>query len=523
MFDVIIRNGTLIDGSGEPARRGDVGIKNDRIAAIGELHDEKGEIEIDADGKLVCPGFIDVNNHSDTYWQIFLDPDLESMVYQGVTTIVGGNCGSSLAPLASAKSIESIQKWTDLSKVNVNWLSLGEFFQFLSGKDLSLNFATMAGHGTLRRGILGDAMRSPNPKELKFIDNKLTEALKEGALGMSTGLIYTHARMATLDELVDLARTVKKYDGVYTTHLRGEADELIDSIDEAIAVAEKTKVKLHVSHLKAVGAKNWSKMEEALAMLERLSQNGLEVTFDVYPYTNIGSVLYTLLPPWISEGGKKLMLGRLKDPVIRAKIISEMRSSVFEYEKIEIASSGLDKALTRRKITDISRSQGKSVEDAIVDILIASDGRVITSTEVLSEANIRNELRSPLSIVASNGSGYSAKHFQTGEVVHPRSFGAFIKVLSQYVISEEVLGWEEAIRKMTSLPAEKFGIMGRGRLTKNYFADVVILDRDKLASPATKDDPYQYSRGVDYLFVNGNMVVKEGEYQGVRKGRIIKR
>ena len=254
----------------------------------------------------------------------------------------------------------------------------------------------MAGHGTLRRGILGDAMRSPNPKELKFIDNKLTEALKEGALGMSTGLIYTHARMATLDELVDLARTVKKYDGVYTTHLRGEADELIDSIDEAIAVAEKTKVKLHVSHLKAVGAKNWSKMEEALAMLERLSQNGLEVTFDVYPYTNIGSVLYTLLPPWISEGGKKLMLGRLKDPVIRAKIISEMRSSVFEYEKIEIASSGLDKALTRRKITDISRSQGKSVEDAIVDILIASDGRVITSTEVLSEANIRNELRSPL-------------------------------------------------------------------------------------------------------------------------------
>lgn len=523
MLDILIRGGILVDGSGQPGRRGDVGIKGDRIAAVGELHDERGEIEINAEGRLVCPGFIDVNNHSDTYWQIFLDPDLESLLYQGVTTIVGGNCGSSLAPLASAKNIESIQKWTDLSKVNVNWLSLKEFFDFISTKSLSLNFATLVGHGTLRRGILGDQMRSPNPKELAFINSKLTEAMKDGALGMSTGLIYTHARMATLDELVDLAKTVKKYDGVYTTHLRGEADELTESIEEAVSVAEKSKVKLHVSHLKAVGAKNWPKMEDAQAMLERLAENGLDVTFDVYPYTNIGSVLYTLLPPWISEGGKKMMLGRLKDPAIRSKIIDEMRRSIFEYDKIEIASSGLDKTLTRRKITDIARAQGKSIEDAIVDILIASDGRVITSAEVLSETNIRNALRSPLSIVATNGSGYSEKHSQTGEVVHPRSFGAMIKVLAQYVQKEEVLTWEEAIRKMTGLPAEKFNLAGRGRLAKNYFADVTILNPEKLASPATADNPYQYSRGVEYVLVNGKVVLKEGVYQGVRKGRIIKK
>jgi len=523
MFDILIKNGTVIDGSGEAMRDLDVGIKDDRIVEVGELHNERGEIEIDAKGKIVCPGFIDVNNHSDTYWQIFLEPDLESLVNQGITTIIGGNCGSSLAPLVSSKNIESIQKWVDLSKVNVNWLSMKEFFDFLEEKGMALNFGSLSGHGTMRRGILEDEMRSPNPKELNFIKKKLAVSLEEGSLGMSTGLIYTHARMATVSELIELAEVVQKYGGVYATHIRGEAEELFDSIEEAINVAEKSGVKLHISHLKAVGAKNWPKMEEALALIERMSEKGMDISFDIYPYTNTGSVLYTFLPPWVAEGGRQMMLNRLIDPVIRAKVTSEMRESIFEYDKIEIASSGLDKTLNRRSVNDIAMSQNKTVEDTVLDILIASNGRVITSAELLSENNIRKALRSPLSMIATNGAGYSIKHTDTGEMVHPRSFGTTMKIFSQYVMAEEVLTWEEAVRKMTAYPAEKFGLKKRGRIAEGYFADVVILDKDKISANATKDDPYQYSRGVEQLLINGKVVMKDGEYKGGRNGRIIKR
>ncbi|MFA7319375.1 MAG: D-aminoacylase [Parcubacteria group bacterium] len=523
MFDILIKNGTVIDGSGEAMREFDIGIKGDKIVEIGELHNEQGEIEIDAKEKIVCPGFIDVNNHSDTYWQIFLEPDLDSLIHQGITTIIGGNCGSSLAPLASSKNIESIQKWVDLSKVNVNWLSTKEFFDFLEKKGMTLNFGTLSGHGTMRRGILEDEMRSPNPRELSFIKKKLAVSLEEGSLGMSTGLIYTHARMATVSELTELAEIVRKYGGVYATHIRGEAEELSESIEEAIAVAEKSKVKLHISHLKAVGAKNWPKMEEALATIERMSQNGMEISFDIYPYTSTGSVLYTFLPPWVAEGGRKMMLNRLVDPVIRAKVITEMRESVFEYEKIEIASSSLDKSLNRRNVSEIAVSQNKTVEDAVLDILIASNGRVITSAELLSEGNIRKALQSPLSMIATNGAGYSVAHNDTGEMVHPRSFGTTMKIFSQYVMSEEVLTWEEAVRKMTASPAEKFGIKNRGKIAEGYFADVVVLDRDKISADATNDNPYQYARGVEQLLINGKIILRDGKAEGGRYGRIIKR
>lgn len=523
MFDILIKNGTVIDGSGEAMREFDIGIKGDKIVEIGEFHNERGEIEIDAKGKIVCPGFIDVNNHSDTYWQMFLEPGLESLAYQGITTIIGGNCGSSLAPLVSSKNIESIQKWVDLSKVNVDWLSMQEFFDFLEKKGLTLNFGTLSGHGTIRRGFLGDEMRSPNPKELNAIKKKLATSLEQGSLGMSTGLIYTHARMATVTELTELAEMVKKYGGVYATHIRGEAEELSESIEEAIMVAEKSGVKLHISHLKAVGAKNWSKMEEALALLERMSENGLEISFDIYPYTNTGSVLYTFLPPWVAEGGRRMMLNRLKDPGIRAKVIAEMRFSVFEYDKIEIASSSLDRTMNKRKISEIAEVQNKTVEDAVIDILIASNGRVITSAELLSENNIRKALQSPLSIISTNGSGYSMNHTDTGEMVHPRSFGTTMKIFSQYVMSEEVLTWEEAVRKMTASPAEKFGIKNRGKIAAGYFADVVVLDRDKISADATKDNPYQYARGVEQLLINGKIILRDGKFEGGRYGRIIKR
>ncbi|HHE45939.1 MAG TPA: hypothetical protein ENL05_01155, partial [Candidatus Moranbacteria bacterium] len=378
------------------------------------------------------------------------------------------------------------------------------------------------GHGTLRRGVLNDEVRSPNLKELKFIEKKLKESMKQGSFGLSTGLIYTHARLASPEELKGLAKIVKKYKGIYTSHIKDEANEVLDSLEEAIQIGRDTGVKLHSSHLKVMGAKNWPKMDDALALIDNAYKNGIDISFDVYPYTNTGSVLYTLLPAWVAEGGKKMMLYRLKDLAVRAKVISEMKRSGFEYNKIEIASSSLDKTLTRRKIADIAQAQNKTVEDTIIDILLASEGRVITSIEVLNESNVKKAILHPLSMIATNGSGYNINHAKTGEVVHQRSFGAFTKVLEKYVLEEEIIRFEDAIRKMTAYPAEKYSIRNRGRLKKGYFADVLVFNRSEISSPATRENPYQYSRGIEYSIINGKIIIEEGKYKKIKNGRIIK-
>ncbi|KKP80313.1 MAG: hypothetical protein A2271_04525 [Candidatus Moranbacteria bacterium RIFOXYA12_FULL_35_19] len=523
MYDILIKNGKIIDGTGKLGFFADVAIKEDKIIKIGELHNEKGEIEIDAMGKIVCPGFVDVNNHSDTFWQIFLNPDLESLAYQGITTIIGGACGSSLAPLATPLTIESIQKWVDLRNINFSWLSMKEFLKIMEVKKISVNFATLVGHENLRRGILKNELRSLNPKEIKFIEKTFQDSLQAGALGLSTGLVYTHARLATSEELMNLANIVKKYDGVYVTHIRDEAREVIESVEEAIKIGREVKMKLHIAHLKIMGKENWKKMNEVLEHISLAKKSGIDISFDVYPYTNTGSVLYAMLPSWVAEGGRKIMLHRLKDPAIRIKVITEMKKSGFEYEKIEIASSLMDKTLTSRKITEIAISQNKTVEEAIIDVLIASEGRVITSMEILSEENVRMAIAHPLSMIASNGAGYSLNHAKTGELVHPRSFGTYIKVLEKYVLEEKIISFEEAIRKMTSFPAEKFGVVKRGKLAKGFFADVLVLDKNKISAPADKERPYQYSQGVDYSLVNGKMVIQEGKYMGMRNGKVIRR
>ncbi|MDZ4385249.1 MAG: D-aminoacylase [Candidatus Moranbacteria bacterium] len=523
MYDVIIKNGTLIDGSGAPMYRADIGIKDDKIAKIGDLQNEKSEIGIDAADRLVCPGFVDVNNHSDTYWQIFSNPDLESLVHQGITTIVGGNCGSSLAPLLGAKAIVSVQKWLSVNNTSLDWLDMREFLAVVEKKKLSVNFATLVGQATLRRSILGDEMRNLNFREVDFLAGKLADAMKEGALGMSSGLVYTHARSTTKDEIIRLAEKIGKHDGVYVTHMRDENAGFLDSVEESIEIARLTKVKLHISHLKVMGEENWSLMGDALDMISRARETGLDVTFDVYPYTNTGSVLYTLLPSWATDGGKKMMLNRLKNPAIRAKVVAEMKASAIDYSKIEIASSPLNKTLARRKIAEIAVSQEKSIEDAIVDILIASDGQVIISMDVLSGENIEKVIVHPAAVISTNGSGYRDNHGQTGEVVHPRSFGTFPRVLAKYVLGKRLLHWEEAIAKMTSLPARKFGIKKRGELKEGYFADITIINRDEIQDLATPENPYQYNRGIDLVLVNGHIALQDGVYTGSRSGEVIRR
>ena len=523
MFDLIIKKGTIIDGSGQPMFKGDVAVKDGKIVAIGDLHNEESAETVDALGKYVAPGFIDVNNHSDTYWRIFDDPLLESMVHQGVTTIIGGNCGSSLAPLAHRDVIKTIQKWADVKNISFNWLSTKEFLTEVELKKLSVNFGTLVGHGTLRRGFVNDEVRDISPREMEAMKKMLKSAMKEGALGISTGLVYTHAKLASSREIAELAEIVKKYKGVYTTHVRGESEELIRAVEEAIRIAQETGVSLQVSHLKAMGEQNWDLMEEAINLIETARTSGIDVHFDVYPYTATGSVLYILLPEWVSEGGRNMLLSRLKDPDIRKKVIKEMRENQVDYSKITVSISSMDKSLNRKSIAEIAKTQEKSVEDAVVDILIASEGRVITMMDVLSDKNVDKGILNPFAIVSSNGSGYNLKHKETGELVHPRNFGSFPRVLAKYVRDKKVVGWEEAIYKMSGLPAQKFKLEKRGLLQKSFWADIVVFDPQQVQDLATVENPYQYPKGIDYVIVNGKITLQEGKHNGARSGAVIKR
>ncbi len=522
MYDILIKNGTVVDGSGRPMYRADIAVREEHIVAMGDLSHATAERVIDATEQYVAPGFVDVNNHSDTYWELLSHPELESMLQQGVTTIIGGNSGSSLAPLIDPSIIRSIQKWTDVGKINFNWLSMKEFLDQVEKRRPALNFATLVGHGTLRRGAMKDETRTITPAEIAIMQTMLKRALKEGAIGLSTGLKYTHARGAGARELSTLARLAAGEKGMYATYVRDEEEGLVQSVEEAVGVARDTGASVHISHLKAVGKKNWPLMDEVFNLIETAALNDVEVTFDVYPYTVTGSVLYTLLPEWITEGGRKMMLERLKETQVRSAVLRDMRKKEVDYSNILISVSTLSKMLTRRKISEIAELQGKTPEEVVVDFLVASDGRAIVSMEVLSERNVTKAVQHPFSIISSNGVGYGVEHKETGDLVHPRNFGTFPKIFAEYVREKKVLSWEEAVHKMSGKPAMKFNLEKRGLLQEGYFADIVVFRPGEIQDRATMEEPYQYPVGISQVIVNGVVTVEQGKYLDKRAGSVLR-
>lgn len=522
MFDILFKNAILIDGTGKIGYKADVAVTKNKISKIGNLKRAKGRTEIDAGGKAVCPGFIDSHNHSDGYWRIFLDPQLPSLLYQGITTIVGGNCGISIAPLISGKSIESIQKWADIKQVNVDWLSMEEFAFKMNERKFGVNFGTLAGHGTLRRGVVLDEMRRLDRKELETMKKTLEKSLKEGAMGFSTGLAYSHEKAATWDELVEMIEITKKYNRVYSTHLRNEAQDIVSAVKEAIDLAKETDVNLQISHLKIMGEKNWPLMDEVLEKISSAHKEGVNINFDVYPYTQTGSVLYVFLPSWVAEGGKKMLLKRLKEKQLRERIIQEMKESAqYHYEDAIIAICPISKSIAKKRISEIAAAQEISVEEALINLLIASEGRVVTIVDCLSEENVRKVIRHPLSMIASDGAGYGVSHKNSGELVHPRCFGTFPRVLRKYVREEKLLTFEEAVRKMTSLPAHKFGLENRGVVKKGYIADLIVFDPNKITDKATVENPYQYSEGISEVIVNGKFALRDSKLTGEMGGEFL--
>lgn len=520
MFDILIKGGTVIDGTGRKRFSADVGIKDGAIHEIGDLGEEEAKKTIDAVGKMVVPGFIDVCNHSDTYWTLFSNPMQESLIRQGITTIIGGNCGSSLAPLLSEDAILSIRKWSAADHFNVDWRTVEEFLKVLSQKGLGVNFGTLVGHATLRRAIMGDASRHVNEEEEKILQKSLEGALREGAFGLSSGLVYTHASGADRREMKILAKVVSSFPGVYTTHIRNETSMFREAAREALRLAAEAGVRTHISHLKVLGNFHWSAFEEVLEEIAEEARIGTEVTFDIFPYTATGSVLYTLLPEWASQGGKHMMLARIREKSSRRDIVEDLRRKQLDYSKIRVS---LAKSGSRKTIEEMAEGQGIDPEEVILDLLLANEGRVIVFLDLISEENMRSGLRSKYSMVASDGVGYDMVHKKTGERIHPRSFGAFPRVLGKYVREEKVLTWEEGIYKMSGFPARVFSLAGRGEVRTGYAADIVVFDPETVCDKATFDDPYQYPVGIEHVLVNGKCAFSKGTLSSEGFGEVLRK
>ena len=515
---MLIKNGKIIDGFSKKMFNADIRIEKDKIQEIGTLKAKNQEQILNAKGMYITPGFVDILNHSDAYLTLFENTAQESLLQQGITTILIGNCGSSLAPLVNGIFINSIQKWGDTSKINLNWLSVSEYLNELSRHSFGVNLATLMGHSTIRRALVGDDSRSLTTQEQKQLEYMIEVGMREGAFGVSSGLAYSHGKNATAKELRFIMNIVKKYDGLYSVHIKNEADGFLDSVKEMISLVKESGVNMELSHLKVIEKEFWNKFEEALALIEKSNT----VNFDVYPYTFTASVAYTFLPRWASEGGNSTIRPILKDPQKREKLLEDMKKDPYSYAQLVVAMGNINKTYFGKKIGDIAKNQGKEPEEVLLELILASDNRLIVFSTTIDENNIKMALKHPKSIVTSDGVGYQEKDKHKGAFVHPRYFGAIPKFLGEYVREQKLLSWEEAINKISLKPAEKIGLKNRGKLVKGYYADIVIFDPNKIGTEANLNNPYRYPQGIKWVLVNGNIAVEENKLKS-KLGRILKR
>ena len=522
-YDLLIKDGMIIDGTGKPRFLADVGVKAGRIQDIGSptLPSAGSSKTVPAFGKFVTPGFVDITSHADKNWTLFQNPLQDYLLTQGVTTILVGNCGSSLAPLVSPEAAASLRKWEATSR-NINWATVRELLEELSRHPLGPNVATLVGHGTLRRGILAGESRRMSAEELQQAVEHLERGISEGAYGLSTGLVYSHEQPATAEELTALAKVLARHGAVYKTHLRHEGADLIPAMNEAVEIARESKAKVIVSHFKAIGRKSWPLFPKALAMIERANAHGQPFHFDVSPYQRTGSFLYLLLPSWAREGGFPAMLERIANPANRSAIIEELKRLTLHYDRYIVASSIMTdtNSLT---IAEVAERAGSSPEEAILELLAANGGRVTIFGKTLAFSNVVAGLTHPLGIVASDASGVSAELGETGKLVHPRATGAFPHFLHRFVHEAGLMSWEEGLRKITSLPADAAGFAERGRIAKGQYADLVIFDPEKIRDRSTYLNPYVHSIGIEAVVINGKLALENGQLTGTASGQVLKK
>lgn len=526
MYDVLVINGHIMDGCGNPWFQADVGIADGRIVKIGNLQEEQSRETIDAGGHVVSPGFIDIHCHSDVL--ALREPRELGKILQGVTTEVAGNCGSSVVPVNPMRLQQYLKQASPTfrdSSVKWNWTSVGDYLDRIDEHRCIGNVATLVGHGMLRIAAMGFDDRQPTCEEMQTMKDLAKQSLEEGAFGLSSGLIYPPGIFSQEDEMIELCKTVAECGGFYATHLRNEGDLLLESVVEAIRVAEQAGIPLEISHHKAAGRSNWGKCNATLTMMEIARERGVEVTCDVYPYIAASTSLRTLLPPWMHDGGVATLLERLRDPVVQKRVRREIVDGLPGWENTAKTTgwSGVMLAYcpnnatcegkTMQEVADLS---GEDPVDVLFRLVLEEEGLALMNTFLMTEEDVKTILRHPLSMVGSDAIPSTGKP-------HPRFYGTFPRVLSKYVREERVLSLQEGVRKMTSMPAQKLGLRDRGVLKEGAWADVVVFDPDRIADKATFAEPAQHPEGIHYVLVNGMIAVRKGQYIGSLSGRSLRR
>ncbi len=520
-YSILIRGGMIFRD--KKLERADIGIKDDKIQRIGDLSRDRGVLEIDATGRYVSPGFVDLTSHSDTHWTLFNYPSQESFLAQGITTILGGSCGASLAPLVKGEDIEGIEKWADVREININWAGLAEFFEELSRHPLGVNFATLVGHGTLRRSVLGDEARAATHAETDQMRLLLERSLREGAFGLSTNLGASHGRPAAEDELAELFSIVRAYGGLTKHHLKDEGKNILPALVELIQLARESRTKIHFSHFKILGRSAWHLFHDVLGVFESAREDGLALTLDFFPYTRTGSQLYLLLPPWALEGGKDRILAYLGEAARREEIKAYLKSLTLHYERITIASTLEDRAAIGKTIGDLSSSSGLSPEEVLLKLLETNQLKVSIFNEVISQEHLSELAKKGYAMLASDGVGYTKEIRLPFDLPHPRSYGAFPRALEIFSKETNIVSWPELLYKMTEFPAEVLGLKERGKLAEGFFADIAVFDPEAIRSTADYDNPYLFPVGIEWVLVNGKVAVERGVFSGKLAGKILKK
>jgi N-acyl-D-amino-acid deacylase len=526
VLDVKVQGGQVLDGTGAPAVRADVGIQGESIAVVGDLSREPAGRTVDASGLTVTPGFIDMHSHSD--WQLWGNPRAESKIRQGVTTEVVGNCGFSPAPVADEyrDEMRGFALYTTKG-MDFSWRSMGEYLARYADRGIALNVIQLVGHGALRLAAMGFARREPTPAELLAMERLMDESMRDGAWGLATGLIYAPGSYARTDEIVAVARRAAAARGFYASHIRGEGVTLLDSVREAIRVGREGGLPVQVSHLKAAGRPHWGRVADALALIDAARAEGLDVMADAYPYTASSTSLRTLLPDWVLEGGIAPMLERLRDRSAKERIRAELTggspvlSRGLGWEDIMISYAPARPDAQGRRLSQIAAAWSRDPLDAAIDLLLAEGGKGSMILFQLDEDDVRRALAHPQVMIGSDGSALAPDGEMAAAKPHPRSYGTFPRVLGRYARDQALLSLAEAVHKMTGLPARRLRLADRGVLRAGAKADLVAFDAGRVADLATYEDPHQYATGIEHVLVNGRVVIARGEHTGALPGRVL--
>jgi N-acyl-D-amino-acid deacylase len=528
-FDVIIRGGTVYDGTGGPGRRADVGLRGDAIAEVGDLSAASSRTTVDARGLAVAPGFINMLSWSTE--SLIVDGRSQGEIRQGVTTEIFGE-GSSMGPLTDEMKRRMKEEQGDL-KYDVKWTTLAEYLAYLEKKGVAPNVASYIGAATVREYVIGLDDRPPTPAEMDRMRALVRQEMEAGALGIGSSLIYAPGTYARTEELVELCKAAAPYRGKYISHLRSEGDRLLEAIDELLRISREAGVPAEIYHLKAAGETNWGKEDQAIARVEKARSEGLKVTADMYTYTAGATGFDACLPPWARDGGYDALFRRIQDPEARSRIIADMRRPADGWENlcraagsperllmVEFKTDAL-KPLTGKTLAEAAKMRGTDPESTILDLVLQDRTRIGVVFFLMSEDNVRKQVRLPWVSFGSDAASMSPADPFTRSSTHPRAYGNFARLLGKYVRDEKLVNLEEAVRRLSALPAENLGLDRRGRLAPGLFADVVVFDPATIADRATFAKPHQYAVGMRHVFVNGVPVLKDGEHTGATPGRAL--